>query len=660
MVIKKIRGGEGIGGITRAIDAYSFWSTSSPTEPFAPDEYLLSATGQNDAQVIEHLKEHDPLSSDTSPLVIDDLAIDPDSVVLAELLVAGSIATQAGELGTNHDRKQRMEAFVLSRFHDIRQRVGLGEFGVEAVLGGLVADWSEAQRLLLLIEVASNNPFAPYEIAWYPDQEHAALAHVANVIGLSPDVAHDVTATFTEAASAHRQISVKRAGLFGLGAAAALGGVGFLASPALGAAVGTAAGLKGAAATSYGLGLLGSMGGATMPGTFTAGGVWLVAQAGASAGAFAGAAGSILYGLGAGAAQNEVIKLQVTYKMILVDMQRNDAAKLDVLTSLDERIMQVEWLLSDHLEISDPDSSEVKSLEDTIGMLRNADSWMQEQFGFIDEGNVHVQLNSFSERLSRIEAVLPTLGLGKKTDAGSEIREQFPAAALTQVEDRIRGRFTVKAELDRWDVIAAIAAGIAGAAADAVIVGTPSNSLTSRLRRTVSSSGGNWLEELAKVPYDQSMGDGFTPVNHRVLTPGHDPLLGLVVGTRDILTSTMTRSNAAGAVQFVDKPTVERSATLLSAVGTQVLHLFSDIVTPAGLPLPGWTALTTSPALAESAVKMYAKGYDTWHLAPMAVPIAAVHAVGAAYWAYEPMGNQAKTGEMRSLSSPSVLPRWAI
>ena len=34
------------------------------------------------------------------------------------------------------------------------------------------------------------------------------------------------------------------------------------------------------------------------------------------------------------------------------------------------------------------------------------------------------------------------------------------------------------------------------------------------------------------------------------------------------------------------------------------MHLMSDVVTPAGLPLPGWTALTMSQSLSGTAVHM--------------------------------------------------------
>ena len=270
-----------------------------------------------DSEALGILQAHDPLSDSASSSIVG-LSIDPDAEVLARLIIAASIATQEG----NTERAERMRRSVAVLLASVTDLVGVGEFSPSICLVGLVEDWDESQRLLLLVECAASNPFAPHEIAWDSDHEHAALAHVAELIGLSAQRAADVVATFADAASAHRRISATRVGLYGLGAAAALGGAGFLAAPMIGGALGGAAGLSGAAATSHGLGLLGAVGGASAPGTMTAGGMWLVGQVGAATGALAGAGGSLLYSMGASQAQNEIIKLQATYKLILVDLQR--------------------------------------------------------------------------------------------------------------------------------------------------------------------------------------------------------------------------------------------------------------------------------------------------------------------------------------------------
>jgi hypothetical protein len=75
------------------------------------------------------------------------------------------------------------------------------------------------------------------------------------------------------------------------------------------------------------------------------------------------------------------------------------------------------------------------------------------------------------------------------------------------------------------------------------------------------------------------------------------------------------------------------------ALGIQVLHLFSDIATPSGLPLPGWTAFGLVPeqhtglSTAATARQMFVRGYDTWHFIAMATPVATIELVCRGYWA---------------------------
>jgi len=58
-------------------------------------------------------------------------------------------------------------------------------------------------------------------------------------------------------------------------------------------------------------------------------------------------------------------------------------------------------------------------------------------------------------------------------------------------------------------------------------------------------------------------------------------------------------------------------------------------VTPAGLPLPGWTALLTVGGTAHGADAsvgrlarpMYLQGYDTWHFLATATPLVGIEAI---------------------------------
>ncbi|MDY3732994.1 MAG: hypothetical protein SO001_07950 [Alloprevotella sp.] len=128
---------------------------------------------------------------------------------------------------------------------------------------------------------------------------------------------------------------------------------------------------------------------------------------------------------------------------------------------------------------------------------------------------------------------------------------------------------------------------------------------------------------------------GFSGFNHRATALGHDPLLGLVIGTANIMTSTITRNDFVswhintmphsrtaknGREYFAYLDTVcsradtleifrsianriqqegkEGWITLGTALLKEIVHLFSDLPSKQGLPLP--VVSTFSPKLART------------------------------------------------------------
>lgn len=126
---------------------------------------------------------------------------------------------------------------------------------------------------------------------------------------------------------------------------------------------------------------------------------------------------------------------------------------------------------------------------------------------------------------------------------------------------------------------------------------------------------------------------GFSGFNHRVTALGHDPLLGLVIGTANIMTSTITRNDfiswhiktmphtritqngkeyfayldticdRADTIEIfknianrIQKEGKEGWVTLGTALLKEIVHLFSDLPSKQGLPLP--IISTFSPELA--------------------------------------------------------------
>lgn len=230
---------------------------------------------------------------------------------------------------------------------------------------------------------------------------------------------------------------------------------------------------------------------------------------------------------------------------------------------------------------------------------------------------------------------------------------------VERIARRFSGGFTVRTHLDRYDLAIMLIAGLTAALVDWLVVNgaptslqqlrhfRPNNDGLTGFFRDHSLKSENWLSKYSPASFDQqrsatgAMLTGFRPQTHRDLSLGHDPLLALVVGVRDVLNGEMTVPGTfsafrrvAGSQAPVDNPAV--------AVVIVVAHLLSDAFTPMGIPAPGWTLLNAAQfdppgaddeAVAAKGVWMYEKGYDSRHFVTMATPVAAAEVVLRAYWA---------------------------
>lgn len=115
---------------------------------------------------------------------------------------------------------------------------------------------------------------------------------------------------------------------------------------------------------------------------------------------------------------------------------------------------------------------------------------------------------------------------------------------------------------------------------------------------------------LSSVPYD-ALGyheglssPGLSGANHRYLTLGHDPILGWIFGTANIMTSSLTKIDyttyevankvmtqlyplgTAGMMQHAVSFAAEEPKLLLASFLRQAVHFGSDYFTKQGLPVP--------------------------------------------------------------------------
>jgi hypothetical protein len=208
------------------------------------------------------------------------------------------------------------------------------------IFGSRVARRSRA--LLLLIELVAFEPWAS-GIGWVPAARRDALAGAAgHLTALKPGDLRAVTAEFDAVLRALARRNVRWGRVAAVSAAGLAVGVVSMgvAAPLIGAAVGGALGLSGAAATSAGLAALGG-GSMAAGGLGMAGGTALLSGLGAIGGAGVGAAGARLSGFSTSQVVAAAVKLDVVARMVLLDAENDDAKARLVVEGLQARLDEV-------------------------------------------------------------------------------------------------------------------------------------------------------------------------------------------------------------------------------------------------------------------------------------------------------------------------------
>jgi hypothetical protein len=275
--------------------------------------------------------------------------------------------------------------------------------------------------------------------------------------------------------------------------------------------------------------------------------------------------------------------------------------------------------------------------------------------------NFEERLQGVEQRLGLPEApclpgAIEASAIGSVPTKAISLDELVSPDVLSRLEQRHDCDFTRKHQLDRWDVLAGCLCGVIGGAVDFLLVSLPKDviylgelpqkagPLPTLLKRW-NVSNDNFLARIARVPYDQpnvpgARVPGMYSKNHRLLTPGHDPLVGVVVGVVDIIRGGRTAFDIAGTPYFHPGLT-EGITNPLVACAIWLLHLFSDVATPMGLPPPGWSLTQLlqvgefgkkGRTVADLARYMYLNGYDFRHFVASASSVAAIELSLSAYF----------------------------
>lgn len=166
-------------------------------------------------------------------------------------------------------------------------------------------------------------------------------------------------------------------------------------------------------------------------------------------------------------------------------------------------------------------------------------------------------------------------------------------------------------------------------------------------KRISATDGDNMMENLLSdippkwkdvlfqsVPYDAILTSehveetGLSGITHRYRTLGHDPLLGLVFGTANIMTNSLTKydfesfqvrnmtivrhypNGTIGMLQNAIERGCSDNKLLIAALARQVIHIGSDFFTKQGLPIPGICVMNN-----DLAKDMITKWHlDSWNL----------------------------------------------
>ncbi|MCR2807715.1 hypothetical protein [Paenibacillus soyae] len=315
--------------------------------------------------------------------------------------------------------------------------------------------------------------------------------------------------------------------------------------------------------------------------------------------------------------------------------------------------------------------------------------------------NIQSDLDSVRHKteqsISDSEALLQSLGIAIPTTANRQPHKKPPVATNLQVRDwedilsdaelgtsdnavfldilnveeiqtverkisGLRAEFLNVHRLDKLDWAICGVAGILAAIIDVFLVKMPkhpgflggkgsqggalSNFVREKIQAGLTPDQIKQLERDNWAPFDAShsgsLGEkvaGLGARTHRYQSLGHDPILGFIVGTMDILKGQFTAVDKYGKiiVQNIDttgKDTV--GMNIFEALARVFGHMKSDVATSAGLPVPLMPLFQFMQfgrigeqeyTIGEMSRIMYRQGYNFTHFLSMSIPVIMIEVI---------------------------------
>lgn len=309
--------------------------------------------------------------------------------------------------------------------------------------------------------------------------------------------------------------------------------------------------------------------------------------------------------------------------------------------------------------------------------LKNADARIAASEALLAElGYALPERGILSSRPPRA-VIIPSWGdvseaaLAEGTDC--ELEDLFTQDEITgnsRVIRELNDQYRQIHRLDLLDVTICSAAGLIAGIIDILLVGIPEKTKGEIEAGPLSDFVRAYFEKafpdedmeklagssMSKVPYDAQDNrntsvhvEGLSTYYHRLLSLGHDPVLGLLFGTVDILNGSMTTIDKTGnavsqiMVNYADR----RESDVFTALAKQLRHFASDVNTSMGLPAPFMGLFNLiqvggvgeyERTVAEIVQEMYSEGYDFIHFCSMSVPTMIVEVVVRVAYALKKMG----------------------
>lgn len=250
----------------------------------------------------------------------------------------------------------------------------------------------------------------------------------------------------------------------------------------------------------------------------------------------------------------------------------------------------------------------------------------------------------------------------------TSVEQLFSAEELLEnktIIEQLNSDYNSIHKLDAVDWTICALAGIISGAIDILTVGIPgpspegvtggplSNHIRSLFEKTFPPEKMEALgrTKFVKTSYDAQDNrntkidvEGLSTYYHRALSFGHDPVLGFVVGVFDIMTGRMTTLDKKGKFvsQVMDCYSDRKEENIFIALCKHILHLKSDITTPAGLPAPFSILFNfcqfgsigeENNTIAGIAQGMYYEGYDFIQFCSSSIPVMLTEVIVRLGWA---------------------------